>query len=186
MQLHDEMKEWNSKINLISRKDEENIFERHILHSLAIAKHMDFKPGARIMDLGTGGGFPGLPLAILFPFADFLLVDSMAKKINVLREITMSMQMINVQVICERAEKINESFDFIVTRATAPMPDLVKWVGRKVKTGKGNTSSGILALKGGDMEAELKGIKGRAKVFPLNKWFKEEFFDTKVLVHWKP
>ncbi|MFC2138183.1 16S rRNA (guanine(527)-N(7))-methyltransferase RsmG, partial [Bacteroidota bacterium] len=159
-QLHDLYRFWNEKINVISRKDIDNLYERHILHSIAIAKITQFKPGTKIIDIGTGGGFPGIPLAIMFPKAEFVLVDSILKKINVVNEICNSINLQNVVAIQSRAEKIKEKFDFIVSRAVTAFPAFYKLFYKLISTQNINDlKNGILYLKGGDFEEELKTIQ---------------------------
>jgi 16S rRNA (guanine527-N7)-methyltransferase len=176
--------EWNSQINVISRKDTDNFYERHILHSLAIAKVIQFKPGTRILDIGTGGGFPGIPLAILFPECDFLLVDSIGKKIKVVNEIAQAVGLINVRTMHERAENITEQFDFIVSRAVTAMPTFMKWTkGKLLKENKNQLKNGILYLKGGDLREEMAGIRGHIRYTNISDFFKEEFFETKKVVY---
>ncbi len=176
--------EWNSQINVISRKDTDNFYERHVLHSLAISKVIQFKPGTRILDIGTGGGFPGIPLAIIFPECDFLLVDSIGKKIKVVNEVTQALGLTNVRTMHERAENINEQFDFIVSRAVTAMPTFMKWTkGKLLKENKNQLKNGILYLKGGDLREEMAGIRGHIRYTNISVFFKEEFFETKKVVY---
>ena len=175
--------DWNSKINVISRKDIDELYTRHVLHSLGIAKVLEFKPGSKIMDVGTGGGFPGIPLAILFPEVDFYLIDVIAKKIRVVNEVTSALGLKNVKAEQKRAELVNHEFDFIVSRAVTNMPDFVSWVNGKIrKNSKHELQNGILYLKGGDLTEELKDYK-KAEQFNLSDFFKDEFFETKKVVH---
>ena len=175
--------DWNSKINVISRKDIDELYTRHILHSLGIAKILDFKPGSRIMDVGTGGGFPGIPLAIMYPEVDFYLIDVIAKKIKVVNEVTAALGLKNVKSEQKRAELVKDSFDFIVSRAVTNMPDFVEWVNDKVKKqSKHELKNGILYLKGGDLTEELADFP-RAIQYNLSDFFKEDFFETKKVVH---
>ena len=184
--LQDLYNEWNAQINVISRKDEDNFYERHVLHSLGIAKVMQFKDGSRILDIGTGGGFPGIPLAILFPECDFVLVDSIGKKIKVVNEVAQALSLKNVTGIHERAEKINEQFDFVVSRAVTAMPAFLPWTKNKfLKKNKNEFPNGILYLKGGDLTDELSSIKQTIKEFPLTDYFSEEFFETKKVIYVK-
>jgi 16S rRNA (guanine527-N7)-methyltransferase len=175
---------WNAQINVISRKDTDHFYERHVMHSLAIAKVMPFLPGAQVLDIGTGGGFPGIPLAILFPEVDFHLVDSIGKKIKVVQEVANGLGLKNVRASHARAETIKERYDFIVSRAVTQMPVFLTWV--KGKSGKKNAhpfKNGILYLKGGDLSEELAGIKYPYKEFPIANFYKEAFFETKKVVY---
>jgi len=175
--------EWNEKINVISRKDMDELYERHVLHSLGIAKVQTFLPGAQVMDIGTGGGFPGIPLAILFPETNFLLVDSIGKKITVVKEVAQALDLKNVQAIQERAENVKGEFDFIVSRAVTRMDDFTKWTKHKIrKKSLHELSNGILYLKGGDLTEELQHFP-KAKIFELSTYFEEAFFETKKVVH---
>lgn len=175
--------EWNAKINVISRKDIEELYTRHILHSLGIAKVMEFNPGASVLDVGTGGGFPGIPLAILFPETNFYLIDVIAKKIKVVQEVAAALGLKNVRAEQKRAENVDEEFDFIVSRAVTNMPDFVKWVRGKVKKDQNHElPNGILYLKGGDLTEELEVFQ-RVTLFDLSDYFKDAFFETKKVVH---
>ena len=175
--------EWNDEINVISRKDMDELYERHVLHSLGIAKVQTFLPGALVMDIGTGGGFPGIPLAILFPETNFLLVDSIGKKITVVKEVAQALDLKNVQAIQERAENVKGEFDFIVSRAVTRMDDFTKWTKHKIrKKSLHELSNGILYLKGGDLTEELQHFP-KAKIFELSTYFEEAFFETKKVVH---
>jgi 16S rRNA (guanine527-N7)-methyltransferase len=176
--------EWNSKINVISRKDVHNFEEHHLLHSLAIAKVVKFGQGAKVMDAGTGGGFPGIPLAILFPDVSFTLVDSIRKKNIVSENIASELGLNNVRVLCSRIEEINEQFDFIVSRAVTAFPKFVSWTLPKLKPGNNSSlSNGILYLKGGDLREELSKYIDRVKIYELDEFFDEEFFREKKLVY---
>ncbi len=176
--------EWNSKINVISRKDIDHLYERHVLHSLSIAKIVEFKEGTNILDIGTGGGFPGIPLAIMFPSVDFLLVDSVGKKIKVVNEIKDALGLENVKASQIRAENIDESFDFVVSRAVTNLPDFIKIASYKYsKKGFNEIPNGIIYLKGGDFENELKNLRKKYKVYNIEDFFEEEFFQTKKIVH---
>lgn len=176
--------DWNQKINVISRNDMENLIERHFLHSLAIANFIQFKGGSEIMDLGTGGGFPGIPLAILFPDSDFLLVDSIGKKIKVVNEVAQGLGLKNVAARQGRAEEIKYTFDFVVTRAVAPMSDLFRWTRGKIKKqDQHGIPNGIIALKGGDLKEELQPFGKRASVEFLSQWYNQAFFEEKKLVY---
>ncbi len=182
--LYDLYTDWNSKINVISRKDITNLYEHHVLHSLAIAKAIQFRPETEVMDLGTGGGFPGIPLAIMFPDARFHLVDSIGKKVKVATEIAQSVGLKNVTTRHCRAEDEKKKFDFIVSRAVMPLADLIKIVRKNIrKEQKNSYPNGILCLKGGDLSRELAPFKHKAEVIDLNNYFNEEYFDTKKLVY---
>ena len=181
--LQDLYEDWNSKINVISRKDIDELYTRHVLHSLGIAKIMEFQPGAKIMDVGTGGGFPGIPLAILFPEVDFYLIDVIAKKIRVVNEVASALGLTNVKAEQMRAENVKQDFDFIVSRAVTNMPDFVSWVKDKIKkTQRHELANGILYLKGGDLTEELSAFP-KAVQYNLSDFFTEEFFETKKVVH---
>lgn len=176
--------EWNAKINVISRKDIAHFYERHVLHSLAIARIIQFKPGTKILDVGTGGGFPGIPLAILFPDCHFYLVDSIGKKILVVQEVVKALGLKNVEAAHMRAEQVDDKFDFIVSRAVTRMKPFLQWVSKKVRKPSNNDlDNGILYLKGGDLKEEMKEIKRKNTIYPLASVFSQEFFETKALVH---
>ena len=173
---------WNSKVNLISRKDIDKLYVNHILHSLSISKVIKFKNQTKVLDLGTGGGFPGIPLAILFPKVDFLLVDSIGKKIKVVNEITRKTDLKNVRAIQDRGENIEETFDFIVSRAVTDMRSFKRLVkGRFNKKHNNTLNNGILYLKGGDLTEELKGIA--SKQYLISNYFEEDFFESKKIVY---
>ena len=175
--------EWNEKINVISRKDIDSLYLKHVLHSLGIARVQPFLPGSRVLDIGTGGGFPGIPLAILFPETEFLLVDSIGKKIRVVEEVSRAVGLKNVKAVHGRAEKQKGQFDFVISRAVTNMSDFVKWTRNKVsKRNRHPIENGILYLKGGDLEEELKPF-ANATVYNLKDYFSEEFFETKKVVH---
>ena len=181
--LFDLYSDWNTKINVVSRKDIDELYLRHVLHSLGIAKVLQFKDGTQIMDVGTGGGFPGIPLAILYPECKFHLVDSINKKLKVVDAVAESLGLTNVKTSHKRAEDISETFDFIVSRAVTAMPSFVGWVKRKVnKKSKHNLKNGILYLKGGDLSEELQNFP-KAKSYNLKDYFEEDFFETKKVVH---
>lgn len=181
--LQDLYEDWNAKINVISRKDIDELYTRHVLHSLGIAKIIEFRPGSKIMDVGTGGGFPGIPLAILFPEVDFYLIDVIAKKIRVVNEVAAGLGLKNVKAEQKRAELVKQEFDFIVSRAVTNMPDFVKWVDDKVsKKQNHELANGILYLKGGDLTEELKDFP-KATQYNLSDFFTDEFFETKKVVH---
>lgn len=182
-QLHGLYADWNQKINVISRKDIDALYERHVLHALGIAKVLSFAPNARILDVGTGGGFPGIPLAILFPKTDFYLVDSIQKKIGVVNAVAAAVGLKNVKATHQRAEQVNEKFDFVVSRAVTQMPRFVEWVQNKISsTQQHDLANGILALKGGDLTEELRAYP-KAIRYPLADYFQEEFFVTKYVIH---
>jgi len=173
---------WNAQINVISRKNMDTIYTNHILHSLAIAKVIQFEKGTKILDIGTGGGFPGIPLAILFPEVDFLLVDSIGKKIKVVNEVSSAIGLTNVRTLHERAENIKETFDFVVSRAVTNMTDFKKWVKGKFNNTHNNAlNNGILYLKGGDLSEELRGVS-HVK-YEIADLFEEEFFETKKVIY---
>ncbi len=189
-QLEPLYKEWNDKINVISRQDIENLMERHILHSLAIAKVIQFKPESQILDLGTGGGFPGIPLAILFPDTHFVLVDGTGKKIRVVQEVANALGLENVTAIHGRAEeiKMNGQFDFVLSRGVATLDKLVLWSQKFLKKKHVHVlPNGILALKGGNLAAEIRDLPGKGKdyteVFPIRNYFRESFFEEKSVVY---
>ncbi len=176
-------KDWNLKINVVSRKDIDELYLRHVLHSLGIAKIQRFNPGAQIIDVGTGGGFPGIPLAILFPETKFHLVDSIGKKIKVVQEVAEGLQLKNVKTTNARVEEVKGQYDFIISRAVAAMPTFVHWVkGKIAKTSTHELKNGILYLKGGDLTEELENYK-TAQIFPLSDYFEEEFYETKKVVY---
>ncbi len=182
--LYDLYKEWNEKINVISRKDIENLYINHILHSLGIAKVIVFKPGAKVLDVGTGGGFPGIPLAILFPETQFHLVDSIGKKITVVKNVAAALGLKNVNAEQIRAEQLKEEYDFIVSRAVTRLKEFYGWVHRKVKKKSiHELYNGILYLKGGDLDEELAELKKPYQIFELSAFFKEDFFQTKKIVY---
>lgn len=176
--------EWNAQINVISRKDEDDFYLHHVLHSLAISKIINFHSGTRVLDIGTGGGFPGIPLAILFPDTQFVLVDSIGKKIKVVNAITESLGLTNVQGIHERVEKIPGQFDFILSRAVAPLDDLLFWTKDKLNPENNNElSNGWICLKGGDLTDELSKIKKHIRSYSISDWFDEPFFETKKIIY---
>ncbi|MDX1828574.1 MAG: 16S rRNA (guanine(527)-N(7))-methyltransferase RsmG [Lutibacter sp.] len=181
--LKDVYTNWNAQINVISRKDIDELYVKHVLHSLGIAKVQSFNSGAKILDIGTGGGFPGIPLAILFPEVEFYLVDSIGKKIKVVNEVTNALQLTNVKAAHMRAEKVNDKFDFIVSRAVTNMDDFVKWTYKKIAKKQNHfLKNGILYLKGGDLKQELQNFP-KATIYNLSEYFKEDFFETKKVVH---
>jgi 16S rRNA (guanine527-N7)-methyltransferase len=184
IQLAPLYKEWNDKINVVSRKDIENIYVNHVLHSLGIAKVISFAPGTDILDVGTGGGFPGIPLAILFPEVNFHLVDSIGKKITVVNEVSAALSLKNVSAEQIRAEQLKGKYDFIVSRAVTRMKEFYGWVNNKTKRDSINSlDNGILYLKGGDLEEEMNELKRPYSIYHLSEYFKEEFFETKHVVY---
>jgi len=181
-QLEKLYNEWNEKINVISRKDMESLYEKHVLHSLGIAKIMEFAPGTKVLDIGTGGGFPGIPLAILFPETEFTLVDSIGKKITVVKAVAEEIGLTNLTAVHGRAEKVKEKFHFVVSRAVTQMPEFLRWLKGKFEKEQFNPKhNGVLYLKGGDLAEELAGIK--CEIFNLKNYFDEEFFDTKKVIY---
>lgn len=177
--------DWNSKINVISRKDMDCFYEHHVLHSLAIAKYFTLLPGMKVMDVGTGGGFPGIPLAIMFPQTDFLLVDSIGKKIKVVQAVAESLGLKNVVAIQERAEKVKDKFDVITSRAVTRLPEIAGWVGNKLRIHNDIEAGGILYLKGGDIEEELRDVpkNWKRKSTSITKWYAEPYFVEKYVIH---
>ncbi|MGN1240780.1 MAG: 16S rRNA (guanine(527)-N(7))-methyltransferase RsmG, partial [Paludibacteraceae bacterium] len=177
-------RDWNSKINVISRKDIDNLYEHHVLHSLAIAKVLPFQPHTEILDVGTGGGFPGIPLAILFPECRFTLIDSIGKKIKVAQEVAKAVGLTNVECIQERAEEEKRKFDFVVSRAVMPLPDLVRLVQKNVSSKQRNAvPNGLVVLKGGDLKEELRPFQKRAEVTEISTLFQGEWFQTKRVIY---
>lgn len=175
-------REWNEKINVISRKDQEALYEKHVLHSLAIAKVMPFQAGTKILDVGTGGGFPGIPLAILFPETDFTLVDSIGKKITVVKAIAEAAGIQNVTAVHGRAEQVKDKFHFVISRAVTQMPEFLRWLKGKFEKEQLNAKhNGVLYLKGGDLAEELQGLK--CEIYNIKNYFEEEFFETKKVVY---
>ena len=183
--LEDLYVDWNDKINVISRKDIGSLYERHILHSLAIAKIINFRPGTSIVDIGTGGGFPGIPLAILFPEVDFLLIDSIRKKIKVVAAIAETLGLKNVTAQHLHSNELKDKYDFIVSRAVTAFPQFLKLSVGKIKTENRNSiQNGIIYLKGGDLTEELKGFEKEMTMYPIQDFFKEIFFETKYVIHY--
>lgn len=183
-QLQPLYEEWNAQINVISRKDIDLLYERHVLHSLGIAKVMNFKPNTNVMDVGCGGGFPGIPLAILFPETNFFLVDSIGKKIKVVEEVAKALGLKNVRAEHIRAEEVNEKFEFVVSRAVTEFSTFYRWMQNKISKKQFNPlPNGILYLKGGDLTEEFKDFKKRVVYHDLKEYFSEEFFETKKVVY---
>jgi 16S rRNA (guanine527-N7)-methyltransferase len=176
---------WNSQINVISRKDIDSLYLHHVLHSLGIAKFVqELAPGTQVLDVGTGGGFPGIPMAILFPEVKFHLVDSIGKKIKVVREVAAALGLKNVEADHIRAEQLDDKYDFVISRAVTRLGEFTPWIRNKfVKKDKNGIPNGILYLKGGDLSEEIKESKLKAELHPLSSYFKEDFFDTKYLVY---
>jgi len=184
-QLKDLYLDWNSKINVISRKDMEQFYEHHVLHSLAIAKYFELLPGMKVMDLGTGGGFPGIPLAIMFPQTEFYLIDGTGKKIKVVNAVKEAIGLENVVAEQKRAEEVKAKFDVVTGRAVMTLPEIANLAGNKLRIRGDKEAGGILYLKGGDLTEELKALNRywRYKMVPVSKWFKEEYFEEKYVVH---
>lgn len=184
-QMLDELyHDWNAKINVISRKDIDNLYEHHVLHSLGIAELIRFKPGTKVMDLGTGGGFPGIPLAIMFPETSFNLVDSIGKKIKVCQEVANALSLQNVTTQWCRAEEVKEKYHFVVSRAVMPLADLVKIIRKNISKEQINAlPNGIICLKGGELEKETLPLKNQTEIYPLTDYFEEPFFETKKVVY---
>jgi 16S rRNA (guanine527-N7)-methyltransferase len=175
---------WNSRINVISRKDIDHLYERHVLHALAIAKLIRFKPKTHILDAGTGGGFPGIPLAIIFPDVSFHLVDSIGKKIKVVDAVTDELGLKNIKTSQERVENIGSSYDFVISRAVTELPKFCEWVKHLISSKSVNTlQNGIIYLKGGEVTHEVKSLKMKYKIYPISDYFEESFFETKKIVH---
>ena len=182
-QLDGLYRDWNAKINVISRKDIDALYEHHVLHSMAIAKAVNFRPGTEILDFGTGGGFPGIPLAILFPECRFKLIDGTGKKIRVAQEVCNAIGLKNCQPAHLRGEDEKGKYDFVVSRAVMPLPDLVKIVRKNIsKTQRNATSNGIICLKGGELQAELQPFRNVVEVNPISTWFEEEWFKEKNVI----
>lgn len=182
-QLESVYNEWNAKINVISRKDIGSLYEKHVLHSLAIAKFINFMPGSKILDVGTGGGFPGIPLAIYFPEVSFHLIDSIGKKIKVVNEVAASLKLTNVTAEQTRAENLKGRYDFVVSRAVTKLPEFVPWIQKNISDKQQNAlPNGVLYLKGGNIEGEIRKYRKTVFVQEIGSYFKEEFFKTKKLV----
>lgn len=182
--LFDLYKEWNDKINVISRKDIDNLHLHHVLHSLAIAKSIKFRPGTKILDFGTGGGFPGIPLAIMFPDVEFKMIDGTGKKIRVVNEVANAIGLENVNAVHLRGEEEKGKYDFVVSRAVMPLPDLVKIVKKNIsKEGHNSLPNGILCLKGGNVEGEMKPFRKIAEAIEITNWFEEDWFKDKFVIY---
>lgn len=177
-------RDWNSKINVISRKDIDNLYQHHVLHSLAIARFIKFKPGTRVLDLGTGGGFPGIPLAIMFPDVKFRLIDGTGKKVRVAKEVADAVGLKNVECVHERGEDEHDKFDFVVSRAVMPLPDLVKLVRKNVSPKNSNAvENGLIVLKGGDIKDEIKPFGKVVEVDDISQWFQDDWFAEKYVIY---
>lgn len=184
--LYDLYADWNAKINVVSRKDFDQLYLRHVLHSLAIAKVCQFEAGAEVLDVGCGGGFPSVPLAILFPETHFVAADSIRKKITVVEGVVAGLGLKNIEPCCTRVEQIQEHFDYVVSRAVTAMPEFVGWIWQKIRRGqRGTLPNGILYLKGGDLAEELALTGKRWDLYEISSFFEEEFFDTKKVVYTK-
>ena len=183
--LYDLYADWNQKINVISRKDIENLYEHHVLHSMAIAKAINFRPGTKILDFGTGGGFPGIPLAILFPECEFKLIDGTGKKIRVATEVAQAIGLKNCHPVHLRGEEEKGTYDFVVSRAVMPLPDLMKIVKKNIsrKNQINSLPNGVIVLKGGDVQAEIMPFKKIVEVIDINTWFEEEWFKKKYIIY---
>lgn len=182
--LFDLYKDWNEKINVISRKDIDNLYLHHVLHSLAIAKAVSFRPGTRILDFGTGGGFPGIPLAILFPETQFKMIDGTGKKIRVVNEVATAIGLENVEAVHLRGEEEKGKYDFVVSRAVMPMPDLMKIVKKNVgKEQRNSMPNGVICLKGGNVEGEMRPFKKIAEATEITNWFDEDWFKEKFVIY---
>lgn len=177
-------KEWNEEINVISRKDIDNLYAHHVLHSLAIAQYIRWKPGTQILDFGTGGGFPGIPLAIMFPECNFKLIDGTGKKIKVVNAVAQAIGLKNVEAVHLRGEEEKGKFDFVVSRAVMPLPDLVKIVRKNISTSQRNAlPNGLICLKGGNLVAETQPFKNKVQLTPISQWFDNEWFNDKHLIY---
>ena len=177
-------RDWNAKINVISRKDIDNLYEHHVLHSLAIARMLNFRPGTSILDFGTGGGFPGIPLAIMFPKCKFKLIDGTGKKIKVAQEICRSLELKNCQPVHLRGEEEKGHYDFVVSRAVMPLPDLMKIVSKNIAKKQNNAlPNGVICLKGGDLQSETSPFRNIVDIIPISQWFDEEWFEGKYCIY---
>ena len=182
--LYDLYKDWNEKINVISRKDIENLYTHHVLHSLAIAKTLSFRPGTKVLDFGTGGGFPGIPLAIMFPEVEFKMIDGTGKKIRVVNEVASAIGLENINAVHLRGEEEKGKYDFVVSRAVMPLPDLVKIIKKNfLKEGRNSLPNGLICLKGGNVEGEMKPYRKIAEAMEISSWFKDDWFNKKFVIY---
>lgn len=182
--LYDSFQYWNSRINVISRKDFHNFYLHHVLHSLSIARVIHFEPGTRILDVGTGGGFPGIPLAIYFPDVEFMLVDSVRKKLKVIDSISQDFYLTNIQTLHTRVEKYKEPYDFVVSRAVTQFPRFVSWVRNNIRPGsQQGMNHGLFYLKGGDVETEIHNFRNRIRMYQIDSFFEEPFFQRKKILY---
>ena len=182
--LYDLNKDWNEKINVISRKDIENLYTHHVLHSLAIAKTLSFRPGTKVLDFGTGGGFPGIPLAIMFPEVEFKMIDGTGKKIRVVNEVASAIGLENINAVHLRGEEEKGKYDFVVSRAVMPLPDLIKIIKKNfLKEGRNSLPNGLICLKGGNVEGEMKPYRKIAEAMEISSWFKDDWFNEKFVIY---
>ena len=182
--LYDLYKDWNEKINVISRKDIENLYTHHVLHSLAIAKTLSFRPGTKLLDFGTGGGFPGIPLAIMFPEVEFKMIDGTGKKIRVVNEVASAIGLENINAVHLRGEEEKGKYDFVVSRAVMPLPDLMKIIKKNfLKEGRNSLPNGLICLKGGNVEGEMKPYRKIAEAMEISSWFKDDWFNKKFVIY---
>lgn len=182
--LYDLYKDWNEKINVISRKDIENLYTHHVLHSLAIAKTLSFRPGTKVLDFGTGGGFPGIPLAIMFPEVEFKMIDGTGKKIRVVNEVASAIGLENINAVHLRGEEEKGKYDFVVSRAVMPLPDQMKIIKKNfLKEGRNSLPNGLICLKGGNVEGEMKPYRKIAEAMEISSWFKDDWFNKKFVIY---
>ena len=182
--LYDLYKDWNEKINVISRKDIENLYTHHVLHSLAIAKTLSFRPGTKVLDFGTGGGFPGIPLAIMFPEVEFKMIDGTGKKIRVVNEVASAIGLENINAVHLRGEEEKGKYDFVVSRAVMPLADLMKIIKKNfLKEGRNSLPNGLICLKGGNVEGEMKPYRKIAEAMEISSWFKDDWFNEKFVIY---
>lgn len=182
--LYDLYKDWNEKINVISRKDIEHLYTHHVLHSLAIAKTLSFRPGTKVLDFGTGGGFPGIPLAIMFPEVEFKMIDGTGKKIRVVNEVASAIGLENINAVHLRGEEEKGKYDFVVSRAVMPLPDLMKIIKKNfLKEGRNSLPNGLICLKGGNVDGEMKPYRKIAEAMEISSWFKDDWFNEKFVIY---